>query len=273
VFFALGAYGLLVDQIEPVRLEYRRGFKRLATPLLVVTLALLFLGLLSTGSRGALVGLAAGLVMRGQWAPKRLTPSGVVALIFGTLMVAGAAVWYLDQQPLVMHRIDTTVEGAGPNIAGREELWEAAREAFYGHPVFGLGYGQFPEYMDSTRGLLQVAHQTYLTAAAELGLFGLIALLWLLSSVVRDTFGLRLAPGRAVAASLRGFVVATGVQGLFTNVDQFRALWIVIGLVAALKLFDRCGGEVPTRRSDMYRRAKASAIPRRVAPDFVPTPS
>ncbi|OLC36026.1 MAG: hypothetical protein AUH81_08825 [Candidatus Rokubacteria bacterium 13_1_40CM_4_69_5] len=108
--------------------------------------------------------------------------------------------------------------------------------------MFGIGYGQFPSYAGYMRlWRAQVAHQTYLSMGAELGLLGLLVFLWLLWAVMRDSWRVQVAKGGGsrLGRICCGFAVATSVQGLFNNVEQFRSLWITFGIVAALVAYAR----------------------------------
>jgi hypothetical protein len=235
VFFALGVGRILADPEFPDAAARPRRARRLRLLLRVVVVPTLLLGLLATGSRGALVGLAAGLILSaGWWRPRRLDAGRLGAFVVGGAVLAAAVLWFFDHNPYVTTRVARTTQG-DPNVLERLALWRAARDAFSANPLFGIGYGQFPPYASLTHGLnAKVTHQTYLSAAAELGLGGVVALLWLLGSVLRDAWRARSGPYRHVAAACAGTLVATFAQGFFANVDQFRSLWITFGITSAL---------------------------------------
>ncbi|HEV8380682.1 MAG TPA: O-antigen ligase family protein [Gemmatimonadales bacterium] len=208
-----------------------------------VSITLLLLGLLATGSRGAIVGLLAGLIPALPWRQvKRMSRRGLVAAVLGIAVFVPALDWYFSQNPFVVTRMTQTAEGRGPNVAERLELWQGAVQAFSENPVVGIGYTQFPNYAEHEPNLrATLTHQTYLAAAAELGIVGLCALMWLLLSVIVDSWRAqdRNGPYVGVAHACCGFVVAACTQGLFNNVQQERSLWIVFGIVAALIFYLR----------------------------------
>jgi len=242
----------LVLAAREAREDLRRTGRRLPAllrwpgPLLgPVMLPLLLLGILATASRGAMVGCVAGLVLSGSLRLRRISRPRLAALVVGLVFLGMAGTWYVRQDPLVLRRLQSTAEGSGPNIENRLELWHAGREAFATHPVLGVGYGQLRNYVELATGNNKPVHQTFISMGAELGVVGLVVFLWLLFTVVRDTM-----PGRSprypeVARACRGFVIAIVTQGLFTNVQHSRALWMIIGVIAVQAVQVAEGGASP----------------------------
>ncbi|HEU4641441.1 MAG TPA: O-antigen ligase family protein [Gemmatimonadaceae bacterium] len=231
---AVGASSMLAEDRGGEHGFFGRLLRKHRPILLAGAFTLLMLGMLATGSRGGLLALlaaAACLVRlpRGQISIKR-----VVATLFGVILIGVALTWFLDQHPYVLTRVGSTLSGQGKNIDVRLRLYKAAYEAFISHPVLGVGYGQFGQFWEQTGRLpSRVVHQTYLSAAAELGIVGLLVFLWLLGSVARDAWRARLWPGSRVPRACFAYIVGAAVQGMTNNVDQFRALWIAFGIVAA----------------------------------------
>ena len=258
----------LVLAAREAREDLRRTGRRLPAllrwpgPLLgPVMLPLLLLGILATASRGAMVGCVAGLVLSGSLRLRRISRPRLAALVVGLVFLGMAGTWYVRQDPLVLRRLQSTAEGSGPNIENRLELWHAGREAFATHPVLGVGYGQLRNYVELATGNNKPVHQTFISMGAELGVVGLVVFLWLLFTVVRDTM-----PGRSprypeVARACRGFVIAIVTQGLFTNVQHSRALWMIIGVIAVQAAEGRAGsvsgGTLPIRaRGTVWQLAR-----------------
>src|SRR2546422_722304 len=239
-FLAMGVDRLLGE--APQGAAVRPGVRAVLRPLLRFgAVTILTLGLLATGSRGAMLGFVIGLLPAVPWhALKRISVRGVSAMVVGLLVLGLALGWYFGQEPYVLTRLSQTAEGRGPNVEERFALWQGALQAFSAHPVLGIGYAQFPNYAEHQPDLrATLTHQTYLATAAELGVLGLVALLWLLLAVILDSWRVK---GRAfvgVSHACCGFVVAPGTQGLFNNVQQERSLWITFGIVAALMTYLR----------------------------------
>ncbi len=115
VFLAIGIDRLLGQPAGrvAVRPAVRRAL-RLAIRFGAVTI--LILGLLATGSRGAMVGFGIGLLLAVPWgAVKRLSLRGTVAFAVGALVLALALSWYLGRNPYVVTRWSQTAAGQGPN--------------------------------------------------------------------------------------------------------------------------------------------------------------
>ncbi len=232
-FLALGVGVLLADQAGDARSLGQRILQWLRPVLRLFIVPALLVGLLATGSRGALLGFVVGLPFAVPWnAVKRVTIGHVVALLCGGAVLALVLAWFFDQHPFLLKRLSRT-SGDDPNVVERLALWRTAFRALATHPVLGIGYGQFPGYAAS-QVRATVTHNTYLSYAAELGLVGLAAFLSLWVSVVRGCWQARRRIGSSFSAALCGFVVLSAGQAMFENVDQFRAPWIAFGLVAAL---------------------------------------
>ena len=221
----------------PEGVMVRPATRNILRPLLRFgAVTLLILGLLASGSRGAMVGFVVGLVPAVPWsALRRVSLRGALAAVAGALVLGSALGWYFEQNPFVVQRWSQTAEGEGPNVEERFALWEGALQAFSEHPVLGIGYAQYPNYAEHQPELrATVTHQTYLATAAELGATGFLALIWLLLSVIWDSWRVKEREFVGVAHACCGFVVAACTQGLFNNVQQERSLWIVFAVIAAL---------------------------------------
>lgn len=261
VFLVLGAR----EVREELLLAGRRlpALLRWAAPLFgPVMLPLLLLGILATASRGAMVGCVAGLVFSGSLQLRRMGPRRLATLVGGLAVLAMTGAWYVRQGPLVLRRLETTAEGSGPNIENRLELWNAGREAFTSHPVLGVGYGQLRNYVELATGNNKPVHQTFISMGAELGVVGLLVFLWLLVAVLRDTMPARSLRNPEVVRACRGFVIAIITQGLFTNVQHSRALWMIIGVIAVQAAAGRASSvsedRAPIRaRGSVWQLAKA----------------
>ena len=202
-----------------------------------VSVPILLVGILATGSRGALIGAAVALPLAFKWRlPHRLSLTRAAAISITLVLSGYGLLTFWQSNPFIAERVSSIVTGEGPNIVVREDLWEAAYGAFLTFPLLGIGYHQFPQYAEAVYGLRPtVPHNTYLSIAAELGLIGLFAFFWLLAAVIRD--GLRMARtlSTEVPRVLVMCVLATLVQGFFADVEHYRSLWIAFGMLAALR--------------------------------------
>jgi len=122
--------------------------------------------------------------------------------------------------------------GAEGSTAERTECWWTGLHLLVASPGFGVGFGQFTEHHALT------AHNSFILAAAELGLPGL--LIW--SSIVYISIKIpvmalrsRVAPvattwALALLASMAGLVVG----GMFLSFTYKTVYWIFIGLTGVL---------------------------------------
>jgi O-antigen ligase len=123
-------------------------------------------------SRGAFLGVAAGVLAAALFAPKKHRKTIAVLLVLG---IAGG--FYLaDEQFLErISTITTSEEKMDTSTASRLQLWGAGARMIIDHPL-GVGVGNWyqtigryiPEYAGKD------AHSTYIKCWAELGLQGMI---------------------------------------------------------------------------------------------------
>jgi O-antigen ligase len=233
-------------------------------------------GLFMTLSRGALVGLAAALLVapfavgRGRRA---------AALVLVVLTVAGTATWYAAIAPAdAVDRITHPERGGG---SGREDLWRVGWRMVDDRPVLGVGAGNFG--VSSVHYLLRpgstqrdkyivvrqtVAHNIYLTVLAELGIVGLTLFVFILSICLRCVllaareFAARGDPAlellaRALFIALVGLLVAD----FFSSALYSKQLWFLLAAAPALLALAQRSAARERRgtRFEWVRRAQAPA--------------
>lgn len=205
-------------------------------------LALLLIGvpglaLVLTFSRAALVGLllAVGLVMtrRRSWLPLTVAVMAVMAVM----------------NPLSTGRLL-------PGVASRVEVWVAALGIIAGHPLAGVGVGNFqaaaPRYWN--------AHNLYLHVAAESGVVAgllliavLVLALWQ-ADELSGRGGDAGAAGRAFSISILAFAALSMVDAPYNASAVRAAFWLVLGLLAAALRV------TPARDLHRPRRAPTAAL-------------
>ena len=123
-------------------------------------------------SRGAMVGIVAGVITACLFAPKKHRKKIAVGLLLGIM----GGIYVSDPQFLTrIATITSSTEERDESAASRLRIWQAGAEMISNHPL-GIGIGNWyqtigryiPEYesMDS--------HNTYLKCAAELGVQGVL---------------------------------------------------------------------------------------------------
>lgn len=201
-----------------------------------LALPLLLVGILATGSRGAIIGaaLAYPLILRWRW-PSGRGGTPVVAALAMLVLSGYGLIAFWQANPFIADRVATILRGQGPNIQDRLHLQAMAVEAFSTSPVLGIGFHQFPQYAEAVHGWKRtVVHNTYLAMAAEVGEVGLIVFAWLVVRVMLDALRIGRGPAAAIGRPVLAIVVATLVQGLFANVEHYRSLWIAMGILASI---------------------------------------
>jgi O-antigen ligase len=260
-FLTLGAVKVMAEDRTGLALGGLVWLRKHRSLLTIILLPMIVLGLMSTGSRGSMLSFAAGVLAGARlWIPKRITFRMVATAALGLSLLGAGMSWFLSQHPYMLKRIERT--GAGEhNVDERLRLWRAARAAFMERPVLGIGYGEFPRYGDYRHGLpRKVAHEMYLSVAAELGAVGFVAFVWLLLSALWDGWRIRTPVRGAVACCGFACLVAACIQGLFANIEQFRTLWILFGCIAAAVAVSE-----PSGVGRLVRRAGGSWVGSRLA--------
>jgi O-antigen ligase len=143
-----------------------------------------------------------------------------IALI-GILFLVGA---YLPEAPI--DRLATTWNSiAAGDLGGRIPLWKATIAEFSGHPILGIGAG----VLHNPAILNTVAHNTYLSILAELGLIGFFLFLILLVILVYEAY-LQALSGNSLWIT----VLAAWAIGVFALSWEFKKpTWIFFSMVVA----------------------------------------
>lgn len=200
-----------------------------------------------TQSRGGIVGLAVALVaavaVAGRARPR--------ILVLVLLLAAVGLGYYFGYKPA--HVFQTTSRaGLSGTTSGRLDEWRLALRVFSGHPVGGVGLGNYqvvePSYATQTLNLTTVrqivtiplvVHNTYLQLAAELGVVGLVLFLSIVVVPLRLTFLALRSLGQSLGElefQARGLLA--GVSGLlaayvFLSGEFEKPLWLLLALLAS----------------------------------------
>ena len=122
----------------------------------------------------------------------------------------------------------------------RLAIWAGAWLIFMGHPVAGIGYGNFKTVLAATisvpDGFMLDAHNLYLELLAETGILGLAAFAMLIVICLRYARRMQRqsqdlmesAVGIAVIAAIAGLLVHGPVEYVFHNSPQCAALFFLL---------------------------------------------
>lgn len=193
-----------------------------------------FLGLLLTRSRAVWIAFAIGSVGLGlrAWVQGRVSRRAAVWLGIGALLAVLVA-W-----PLVMDRL---LQDHGEAAEVRNNLVRIALLMIADHPLTGLGINTATQHVieyaakADIKGWVFIVHNQFLLVAAETGLPGLLAFVWLILSGMRAARGATRARDPLVADT--GAVVFWGLLALswalmldhVSGTKTYALLWVLIG--------------------------------------------
>jgi O-antigen ligase len=212
-----------------------RGVRRL---LIIAMVGMMSLAIVLTFSRGALVGLGAGVL----W--KLLVDRGHIRVVLAGLVTAATAVLLIGF--LAGGQVDTGLKAKGKiassNVSTRLEAWHLAAKLAAERPLLGVGPGQFRNvYVQETDQLpgtrpLKVVHNAYLDVAAELGVVAGILFLVYLGLALTRAWSARLTgtgpPGLGEALTVALLVGA--ISALTLSEQYYAPFWLLGALAAAL---------------------------------------
>ena len=200
---------------------------------------ILLAGIISTQSRGGILGLGAGLffVLRGRIRSRAVRFVLVGTTLLGLLVAAGIG----KRQGLDNGgKLDESAEG-------RLIAWKAGMGMFRAHPLLGVGYetfgDNFPMYAEALPfdKHSMTAHNSFVLCIAETGLFGTIPFLVLFAGA--GLIGLRLAKSaehtppsveRAMLQSYVGCLAAVTVSAFFLSQTWMWFIHILFAQAAGL---------------------------------------
>jgi O-antigen ligase len=202
------------------------GSRASLAALLYVPIAIVGIGL--TGSRtGLLAGSAAAAAVL-VWIAARNRIAFVAALALVGVGIAFAAV---TLSPDVLDRLFTVeAELRGGGIGDRARIWRAGMQVLSRNPAIGIGAGGFANAVATELHVAEIAHNTPLSLAAEVGAIGLVLFGGALASVA---WGVRRSglDQRALAWAL---ILAWTVGSASLSWEFRKPTWFVLLVGAAL---------------------------------------
>lgn len=237
---------------------------------------LITIGMATTLSRGAALGLAAIVVAMLLFRYLRLVHLAVVVLGIAVLLAMFPRYAERLSGLQALTRLDVAsggapVRGDVGNLRSRATESLAALLVFADHPLIGVGPGLFPSYyqqyarevsaaqIDTRVDLSErEAHNLYTGIAAEYGGLGLACFLGILSVTIRDLLRARrrwLAERPEIAHLAAGLVLAIigyMVSGLFLHLKYERYLWLLLAIAGV-------AGVLARREASRARPAEAPA--------------
>lgn len=202
------------------------------------TLSTILLAIYYTGSRGAVLGVAAVLTV--YFASRfRSTVAPIVAAVALVAVVAAAPARAGD------------MSSGEESAQGRIQAWSAGLVMLRSHPVFGVGYGRFTEFHEL------VAHNSFVHTFAELGLFGAFCLVGMWASYFR---GLRATPLNRMRRDLVASAAGTLVCAMFLSRQYVVIPYLLLAVGTAHASVPADAGQVETVDRVSILRVFALAI-------------
>ncbi|MEI6703205.1 MAG: O-antigen ligase family protein [Deltaproteobacteria bacterium] len=211
----------------PLVFAVPKRFGFVSCVLAVAVVWLLGEAMLSTHSRGTLIGLLTSvLCIILLWLPSKWMPYfGVAILIGGLIACALGAGAFMDQ-----------------SARDRVVFWGDANRYFKSHPLFGGGYGMFGEITGTDRA----SHNAYVCCYTELGLFGYWFWFNIMTLGVIGCWRTRMAfnrprtPEQAYLKRVSGLCIAAlvgfAVSAYFLSRAYVFPLFFLFGLLAVIPI-------------------------------------
>ena len=216
------------------------------------TLVPIAIAVVLTGSRAGFLALACGVLAIGTIRP-RLALKGVLAVV---PLVALVALLYPNRLAHIRERFSAVGQD---RMSGRLDIWRVGMTMVADRPLLGVGLGNFAPafdaYMSETNmdimyahyvakfpGLIS-SHNTYLTAAGELGIIGaalfcavLAAHVWGVLARIRNSRRCGDRECHDLALAVLGALGCMLVCGVSLDLFLFKPMWITLALAHAVAL-------------------------------------
>ena len=227
--------------LAPLLISYTRS--RLFQIGLVLIMILCGTASILTVSRGAMIGIAMGVVvmlltMKGLSAGhKVLVLLAAVILVAGVLVVSGhfgAAEPWADRM---------ATKSVAEAASTRWRFWSTALEEAIENPVFGIGVGREHEAMWRRGVGFTESHNDLITVLHMTGILGLLLFLGFLVYTFKGLWSVRHGIARA---SLLGLWTALVISGFFNPQLTKKIFWMPAGICAAAIVLFRPAAPPPT---------------------------
>ncbi|PYU28181.1 MAG: hypothetical protein DMG32_03435 [Acidobacteria bacterium] len=203
------------------------------------------IGLLMAASRGAFVGVAAGLLFLMLRSGRGLRTLVLLAIVIVPLL--------LIVPNTIVQRFVHPGYGEQKAVEARETAWRGGLQMVRAHPLAGVGLGRFIDVVTTYEDprdpeIRSLAHNTYIEVAAELGIPGFLAYIGLavsafaaLNRTARSSLG---GQGKSLllgelAVGLQGGFLAAAVGSFFVSAWFFRFFWLVLFLPACFPIVEQ----------------------------------
>lgn len=253
-------YALVLALGIPMAYELFSKGRRVVRVLNLALIPVLLVGIILSSSRGGTLAAAVALMV---------FPLGFLALdrfgkrtILAVLAVGIVAVpfYWADISATVgtnLERISTVgTELTSGTLNERSTIWSGGMDAFAARPMLGFGGGAFPAALESVVGMRQVAHNTFISVAVEMGAIGFVLFVAILLIIAVPILS---RPSPRTLPSI--VLLATVLIGITPLSWEFRKpLWLVLTLLMMLRSVQVGREPVPARSAAPPRPSTATAL-------------
>lgn len=208
------------------------------------------IGVFMSVSRGALVGLGVGLLWVGLRTSRWMALLTLVTMLTSPLWIPDYMMERLNETEVAVEGTDETeLEGSAQ---ARIDTWRAMTEIIADHPFDGVGFTGLGYVLPETGDALGLhvkdsSHNTFLRFQAEMGILGLLVLIWVFWKCFRVGLdGTRLARAPTDRQLSIGFAASTLVLAVscafgdrFFPITVVGNFWILCALVDTVRLEHR----------------------------------
>lgn len=226
-------FALMVVLAIPMAWELAsRGASRFAT-LNFAYLLVAVVAVIISGSRGGAIALSVALLVV-PFGFRHLTRRSRRKL-YGIALLGISSIPFLWSRlsTFVGQNLDRLRNTASDAVSGslnvRDVIWAYAADIFGDNPILGVGGGAFISALESESGMAELAHNTLLSVAVELGIVGLCLFATALISTVLPL--LRSKSRYAVPSLLLVTILVVGSLALTWEIRK--PTWIVLVLASA----------------------------------------
>jgi O-antigen ligase len=208
----------------------------------LVSVPVLLVGILLTGSRGSMISTGIAFLLFplsiGRFS-RSVKVTGGIALL--AMMGAGALLLPATTWDRVQSIPEELSKGT---LTKRTYIWAAGREVYREHPIVGVGAGAFEASVYRQLDIAYVAHNSYLSVLVELGAVGLILFVTLLAALASSAWNMPKPARSAWIILLLTWAVAVSSVTWEHRKPTWFIFAMVIAQAAALKSRRVRGGVV-----------------------------
>lgn len=203
------------------------------------SIILMFVFLILTQSRGAMLSLALALLVGGSL----VFPKKVYFKTIGLTILAGVATSLFLPKSFTVMLVNKFANLMDYNNLQRIQMWQVAWQDFLKHPFFGSGVGSTGYLIIKSLNIFSLSPHSYVFEfLAEIGLVGTITILYIFVKVITNSFVISKtgdAEIRVEYAFVLLSIIATLIDGLVEPLQRSPqyvvVFWLLAGTIAASK--------------------------------------